>query len=102
LRPDEWNEKVSSLRKDQGREQNRDSGPVEKVRSSLLKKLFSTILKLTPLQIRNSRSAQTVEFAAVLFVKNGARKNLQFALGVPFLGFFNTPTATYFSRADLW
>jgi len=67
------------------------SGPVEKVHSSLLKKIFSTILKLTPLQIRNSRSAQTVEFAAVLFVKNGTRKNLQFALGVPFLGFFNTP-----------
>jgi len=71
--------------------ENRVNGVVEKVRSSLLKKLFSTILKLTPLQIRNSRSAQTVEFAAVLFVKNGARKNLQFALGVPFLGFFNNP-----------
>jgi len=33
LRPDEWNERVSSLRKDQGREQNRDSGAVEKVPS---------------------------------------------------------------------
>jgi len=66
-------------------------GTVEKVRSSLLKKLFSTILKLTPLQIRNSRSAQRAEFAAVLFVKNGARKNLQLALGTPFSGFFNRP-----------
>jgi len=74
----------------------RDSWAVEKVRSSLLKKLFSTTLKLTPLQIRNSRSAQTAEFAAVLFVKNGARKNLQFALGVPFLRFFNNPTAPIF------
>jgi len=73
-------------------------GPVEKVHSSLLKKIFSTILKLTPLQIRNSRSAQTVEFAAVLFVKNGTRKNLQFALGVPFLAFFNTPLFLFCSN----
>jgi hypothetical protein len=74
-----------------------ESVAVEEVPSSLLKKLFSTILKLTPLQIRNSRSAQTVEFAAVLFVKNGARKNLQFALGVPFIVFFNNPDVQGFS-----
>ena len=59
----------------------------EKQGSSLLNNIFSTILNLASLQIRNSppAAAQTAEFAAVPLDKNCCRKNLQFALRTLFL-----------------
>jgi hypothetical protein len=47
----------------------------------MLNNIFSTILNLAPLQIRNSppSAVQTAEFAAVPLDKNCYRKNLEFA-----------------------
>ena len=61
--------------------------------SSLLNNIFSTILNLAPLQIRNSPPAadQTAEFAVVPLDKNCYRKNLQFALGTLVLTFSDPP-----------
>jgi hypothetical protein len=54
--------------------------------SSLLSNIFSTMLNLALLQIRNSPplAVQTAEFAAVSLDKHCCRKNLKFALGTPF------------------
>jgi hypothetical protein len=61
----------------------------EKQGSSLLNNIFSTMLNLALLQIRNSPplAVQTAEFAAVSLDKHCCRKNLQFALRTLFSTF---------------